>query len=76
VDVTIVLREAAAGMVLFGTTGAAAMGIYRLALRSANAGMLPTSVTARVRWWRAHSAAALAVSACLLVAGFLGLLLL
>jgi len=76
VDVTVELREVAAALVLFGTTGAAAMGIYRLALRSANAGMLPTSVTARVRWWQAHSVAALAVSACLLLAGFLGLLLL
>jgi hypothetical protein len=37
--------------------------------------MLPTSVTARVRWWRTHSVAALVLNACLLLAGCLGLLL-
>jgi uncharacterized iron-regulated membrane protein len=75
VDV-VVARELFVALVLFGVTGAASMAIYQLALRSANAGMLPTSVTARVRWWRAHSVAALVVSACLLLAGFLGLILL
>jgi hypothetical protein len=74
VDVT-TIREVFAAFVLAGTTGTASMAIYQLALRTADAGMLPTSVTARVRWWQAHSVAALVVSACLLLAGFLGLML-
>jgi hypothetical protein len=75
VDVT-AARELFAALVLVGTTGAASMAVFQVAVRTANAGMLPTSVTARVRWWRTHSVAALVFSACLLLAGFLGLLLL
>jgi hypothetical protein len=71
-----VMREIAAALALFGTTGTASMTIFGLALKSANAGMLPTSVAERVRWWHAHQTAALGVSACLLLVGFVGLLLL
>ena len=67
--------ELFAALVQFGATGTASMAVYQLALRTANAGMLPTSVTARVRWWRAHSGTALAASVGLLVAGVLGLAL-
>lgn len=63
-------------LVLFGTIGIASMVVYQVALRSANASMLPSSVIGRVRWWRTHSMAAFVLSACLLLAGFLGLLLL
>lgn len=69
-------RELFAALVLVGTTGFTSMVVFQLALRTANAGMLPTSVTARVRWWRTHSVAAVVLSTCLLLAGFLGLLLL
>lgn len=69
------LVELFVALVLFGASGIASMVVYQVALRSANAGMLPASVVARVRWWRAHSTAAVVFSAGLLLAGFLGLLL-
>jgi uncharacterized iron-regulated membrane protein len=75
VDVT-TAREIAAALVLFGTTGTASLTIYQLVLRSSDVLLLPTSVTARVRWWRAHLAAAMVLSACLLLLGVLGLVLL
>lgn len=71
-----VMREIAVALVLFGVIGAASMTIFQVALKSANAGMLPTSAASRVRWWQTHLMAALAVSACLLLVGFLGLILL
>jgi hypothetical protein len=69
------VRDVAAALVLFGATGMASMGAYRLALRSFDADLLPATSIARVRWWRGHLAGALGLSAALLLAGLTGLVL-
>jgi hypothetical protein len=70
------VRETAAALVVFGATGTASLAAYRLALRSFDVDLLPAALTSRVRWWRGHLAAALGVSAAMLVAGLAGLVLL
>lgn len=74
-DVT-VAREAAAALVVLGTTGLLSMTTYGLALKSCGVHLLPTATAARVRWWRGHLVPAIALSGCLLVLGLLGLVLL
>jgi hypothetical protein len=69
-------REIAVALVLFGATGTASMTVYRLALRSLAVDLLPVALSARVRWWRGHLAATLGLSACLLVLGLIGLVVL
>jgi hypothetical protein len=69
-------RELAAALVLFGAAGIAAMTIYQLAVRSTDAGLLPTSLACRVRWWRGNLAAVRGVSVCVLVLGVVGLIVL
>jgi|1185.fasta_scaffold282862_2 hypothetical protein len=73
-DVTTV-REIAAALVVFGTTGTASMALYRLALKTFDVDLLSDELTARVRWWRGHLATTLALSGLLLVVGLAGLLL-
>lgn len=73
-DVT-TAREAAAALVLLGTTGLLSATTYRLALRSCGVHLLPAATAARVRWWRGHLRAAAALSGCLLVLGVAGLVL-
>jgi hypothetical protein len=72
----ITVREIATALVVFGVTGAASMTLYGVALRSFDVDLLPTTLTARVRWWRGHLAAALGVSAALFAIGVAGLMLL
>jgi hypothetical protein len=72
----ITAREIAAALVVFGATGAASMTLYRVALRSFDVDLLPTTTSARVRWWQGHLLAALGASATLLLVGLAGLLLL
>ncbi|HEY7593834.1 MAG TPA: hypothetical protein VH969_11815 [Actinophytocola sp.] len=71
-----VAREVAAALVLFGATGTVSMTVYQLALKSFDVDLLPAALAGRVRWWRGHRLAATAFSACLLVLGLLGLLVL
>jgi hypothetical protein len=75
VDVT-TAREIAAALILFGATGTASMTVYGLALRSFDVDLLPVALAGRVRWWRGHRTATFALSACLLVLGTVGLLVL
>lgn len=69
-------REIAAALVLFGATGTLSMTVYQLALKSFDGDLLPAALAGRVRWWRGHRLAATALSACLLVLGLVGLLVL
>jgi hypothetical protein len=62
--------------VLFGAAGLAAMTIYQLAVKSTDVGLLPTSLAGRVHWWRGHLATVRGVSACVLVLGVVGLIVL
>ncbi len=72
----IVAREIATALMVVGATGTASMLAYQVALRSFDVDLLPEPLIARVRWWRGHLAAALGVSAGLLLIGLAGLLLL
>lgn len=74
-DVT-TAKEAAAALVVLGTTGLLSMTTYRLALKSCGVHLLPAATASRVRWWSGHLGLAAAVSGCLLVVGLVGLLLL
>jgi len=75
VDLT-TAREIAVALVVFGATGSASMTVYGLALRSFDVDLLPDALSARVRWWRGHLAATHGLSACLLVLGLVGLVVL
>ena len=69
---------AAAAAAELGAIGLLSMVVLRVALRvcdAENHEHLPVGLAARVRWWRRHHPALLAVSACLLLAGLTGLAL-
>lgn len=69
-------REIAAALVLFGAAGTVAMTIYQLAVKSTDVGLLPSSLACRVHWWRGRLAAVRGISACVLVLGVIGLIVL
>jgi uncharacterized iron-regulated membrane protein len=69
-------REIAAAFVVFGATGTVSMTVYQLALKSFDVDLLPATLAGRVRWWQGHRLAATALSACLLVLGLVGLIVL
>lgn len=69
-------RELAAALVVAGATGTVSMAVYHLALKTHHVDLLPTALFARVQWWRGHLVAVFGLSALLLLAGALGLVLL
>jgi hypothetical protein len=68
-------REIAAALVLFGAAGTAAMTVYQLAVKSVG-GSVPAALAARVRWWRGRLTVVRGISACVLVLGLVGLIVL
>lgn len=69
-------REIAVALVMFGAAGTAAMTVYQLAVKSVDVGTLPAALAGRVHWWRGHLAVVRGISACVLVLGLVGLVVL
>jgi hypothetical protein len=58
-----------------GAIGLLSMLVLRVALKFYDYDYLPVAMAARVRWWDRYHPALLAVSACLLLGGVLGMAL-
>lgn len=58
-----------------GAIGLLSMLVLRLALKVYDYDYLPVALATRVRWWDRYHPALLAVSACLLAGGIVGLVL-
>lgn len=69
-------REVAAALVMFGAVGTAAMTVYQLAVKSIDVGTLPAALAGRVHWWRGHLTVVRGISACVLLLGVVGLIVL